>query len=70
MRNTITFTDGSYKFTITLTDTCLINEVKNHTLHANFSFVVQQIRHKFKIQKVDKMEEKRQRYSYLSFHVK
>jgi hypothetical protein len=28
-----------------------------------------QIRHKFKIQKVDKMEEKRQRNSYLSFRV-
>jgi hypothetical protein len=36
---------------------------------ANFSFVVQQIRHKFKIQKVDKMEEKRERNSYLSFRV-
>jgi hypothetical protein len=35
----------------------------------NFSFVVQQITHKFKIQKVDKMEEKRQRNSYLSFRV-
>jgi hypothetical protein len=34
---------------------------------SNFSFVVQQIRYKFKIQKVDKMEEKRQRNSYLSF---
>jgi hypothetical protein len=30
-------------------------------LNANFSFAVQQIRHKFKIQKVDNMEEKRQR---------
>jgi hypothetical protein len=28
-----------------------------------------QITHKFKIQKVDKMEEKRQRNSYLSFRV-
>ena len=37
--------------------------------YANFSFVVQQIGHKFKIQKVDKMEEKRQRNSYLSFRV-
>ena len=34
-----------------------------------FSFVMQQIRNKFKIQKVDKMEEKRQRNSYLSFRV-
>jgi hypothetical protein len=32
-------------------------------------FGVQQIRHKFKMQKVDKMEEKRQRNSYLSFRV-
>jgi hypothetical protein len=31
--------------------------------------VVQQIRYKFKIQKVDKMEQKRQRNSYLSFRV-
>jgi hypothetical protein len=37
--------------------------------NANFSFVVQQITHKFKIQKVDKIEEKRQRNSYLSFRV-
>jgi hypothetical protein len=35
--------------------------------YANFSFVVQQIRHKFKIQKVEKMKEKHQRNSYLSF---
>jgi hypothetical protein len=34
--------------------------------YAHFSFVVQQIKHKFKIQKVDKMEEKGQRNSYLS----
>ena len=34
-----------------------------------FSFVAQQIRHKFKIQKVDKMGEKRQRNAYLSFRV-
>jgi nicotinamide mononucleotide (NMN) deamidase PncC len=32
-------------------------------------FVVQQIRNKSEIQKVDKMEEKRQRNSYLSFRV-
>jgi hypothetical protein len=32
-------------------------------------FVVQQIRYKFKIQNVDKMEEKRKRNSYLSFRV-
>jgi len=37
--------------------------------YANFSFVVQQIRYKFKIQKVDKMKEKRQGNSYLSFRV-
>ena len=40
-----------------------------HIWYANFSFVVQQIRHKFEIQKVDKIEEKRQRNSYLSFRV-
>ena len=40
-----------------------------HIWYASFSFVVQQIRHKSKIQKVDKIEEKRQRNSYLSFRV-
>jgi hypothetical protein len=44
-------------------------ELNGNGEHENFSFVVQQIRHKFKIQKVDKMEEKRQRHSYLSFRV-
>jgi hypothetical protein len=44
-------------------------ELRSHIWYANFSFVVQQFRQKFKIQKVDKMEEKRQRNSYLSFRV-
>jgi hypothetical protein len=57
-----------------------MNQRRNEKLHPDgqyhtlqpaicFSFVVQQITHKFKIQKVDKMEEKRQRNSYLSFRV-
>jgi hypothetical protein len=35
----------------------------------DMKIVIYRFRHKFKIQKVDKMEEKRQRNCYLSFRV-